>query len=399
MVLAAVLGAALNSAATRAYGLYLDGFDVISEPATPIRYGVDVESIAVSVANAGGVSSMSFVIDDPFSLVTVTDGMFVRFTGLGTGAVGSAPIFLGWVQSYTIAPAFGDQGRTITVQCIGVEAMLDWYSTTVDLAIDTAMVMADAIQLVIANAVGLGELRALAGTGFGTQAKPIAGTLVGRAIQTAITITAGTTIREACRQISETNVSELGYIGFLVTVDNTLGLRAFDDTTTFTTPDSDGSVAAGGATDSRVANLQYQVDASGVVRSVLVKGTGVSALITDGTGKAGLRAVIEDTTITSADAATQAGVVYLQSYRTGARGSFRLEGPAVGTSGAFWTPASVVIKKLALTDDLTGATGTYRIYQLEYVFYGSQADVTVAFGGFPPDVAALLRRLTRTTAA
>src|SRR4051812_18177138 len=116
--------------AVRPKMLYLAGNDVLRPQGTlGNTFGVPLESVEVTEAGAGGVSSMTFRIDDPNIAIVVNDGDEVRFYDQTNGV----PIFTGWVQHWSYDPDFGNQGRTIAVQCIGVDALLDWAVTTVAL--------------------------------------------------------------------------------------------------------------------------------------------------------------------------------------------------------------------------------------------------------------------------
>lgn len=178
MAVAGVLATQLQSAAARAYALWVDASDVIKEAATAPRYGVAIESIRLRVNAAGGVSGMSFVVDDPQKLINVTDGQFIRFQDLTT----SAPLFIGWVERYRMTPDFGGQGRTIAVDAVGPESLLDWAVTTVALTFRSAS-LTSMIQSIIANSTGIIEIRALVDpvNDQGSQARPI-GKMGGAAI-------------------------------------------------------------------------------------------------------------------------------------------------------------------------------------------------------------------------
>lgn len=398
---AAIIATQLQGSSSNAKGLYIAGFDVMKQPGTGLRYGVPVETIRVVENGPGGVSAMSFVIDDPGLAVTVRPGQEVRFHDL----VRNAPIFLGFVQACAIEPAFGDQGRSIRVECVGIEAILDWAVTSVDLAFpandtDAASV---GIQRIVANSVGLGELRALANPGnpFGNQALPI-GDETSSVAPDALLIPAGTTVREAIRMVVtsglDVNNTGLGGSPEMITVDFYRGLRAFvdhdlfspglifepDDYATFTVVDTpaSGTVAEG---------LTYSVDGS-VPRSVMVVGTGIVYVQPDGSGALGQVAVIEDSTITTRTAAQAAAAGYLTSFAEQTRGTFRriaMSPPAGVQAGSI----------LALTDARAALNGAqFRIMQIDKEFLpGNLESWTVAFGGLPPSVTRYLRRLTRST--
>lgn len=105
----------------KAYGLFVDGLDVLKEPVTPARYAVSIDSIEVTEAGSGGVSSMRFTIEDYSLVVTIADGAVIQFWDL----TNNWPIFVGFLESITIRPDFGEQGRAIDVGAYGIEALLD----------------------------------------------------------------------------------------------------------------------------------------------------------------------------------------------------------------------------------------------------------------------------------
>ena len=122
MANAAVIGAALQLGLTApGYSLWVDGLDVAKQPgaAKGTAYGVADGSISVEEQPAGGVSALTFVVDDPLLVLTFTDGMPVLFWKHS----GDAAYFRGYVVKPT-ATMFG-LGRQWTVTCIGVEAWLD----------------------------------------------------------------------------------------------------------------------------------------------------------------------------------------------------------------------------------------------------------------------------------
>jgi hypothetical protein len=188
-MLGAVLGAT-NSHVARSYLLTVGGRDVIADPSK--RYGVPLDSIDLVEAGSDSVSSMSFVIEDPTVIVGISDGDEVRFHSFLTGA----PLFLGYVQGYEVQPAFGEQGRMISVKAIGIEAVLDWAIFPAAITIPTGTTLAAAFQIVLSRAVGLGQLRwGLNTTPFArsSEALPLAASTP--ALTSDVAITAGMSIR------------------------------------------------------------------------------------------------------------------------------------------------------------------------------------------------------------
>jgi hypothetical protein len=169
--------------------LTVGGVDVINDPAH--RFAVPLDSISVEEAAPGSVSSIRFHIEDYALRVQINPGDEVRFFNVTTGR----PIFLGYVQAYTVSPAFGEQGRLFDVGGTGIEAVLDWAILPGTLTFGANTNLASAIQSVVAGATGLGEIRAVTGSGPSSQAAPMGGNtpnLIG-----AVTIPAGTSVRQA----------------------------------------------------------------------------------------------------------------------------------------------------------------------------------------------------------
>jgi hypothetical protein len=192
MAMAGILATQLTDHSARAYGLWLDGTDVIKEPAATKRYGVDISTVHLTVNGPGGVSTLSFTIDDPLKLVLVTDGQAVRFHDI----TNDQPMFTGWIEHFSVKPDFGNQGRSIQVSCVGPESLLDWYIMSFPLTFRSAS-LTNMIQAILGTATGIGELRALVHpyTDQGAQDRPI-GNLTGIALaaveQQRVDVEAGT---------------------------------------------------------------------------------------------------------------------------------------------------------------------------------------------------------------
>jgi hypothetical protein len=395
-----VLATALTTHdATRPWGLFLGGVDVIKEPATPSRYAVPTESITVTEMGRYGVSSMSFTIEDTGLAVSISDGMEVRFDKFAAAGGTPETTFLGWVSSYSVKPAFGEQGRLIEVDATGIEAILDWAMVPADVTFLSGSKIGPCIQSIVASAVGLGPLVAIGGTnGSSSTAQGLTqGATSTFSLVADVLVTAGTTVREAVRTICATsNITVIpGYGVVQSTVDFYWSLRVYEQPTipggviydggTFTIVDAIGSTMAEG--------LSYDVTAASI-RGVYIKGTNAagSVLLTDGSGILGPIAYVTSDSSDSAPEALQIATDYLNRARTGVTGSFREEGLAFA---GVLKPDGL----LTLTDARVGLSAVpYWFGPITRTYPGGiLINHELSFGGPPPSGAALLRQLTRDT--
>lgn len=375
-------------ASSTTYGLWLDGLDVIKEPGSR-RWGTVAESVELRIAGPGGVSSLSFVITDPAGLVSLADGMTVRLHDKQNDIA----MFYGWVDHFE-ATLLGI-GREIQVTAVGAEALLDWCVLDYDVILPVNTFGSDGIQALVAACSNLGELRALQSGGASTQAQPIES--LTNIATVAVTITAGTTLREAIAQLVASTAIALPpgagntNTNALVTVDPTLGLRVFADTYDLDRGGDVSNVTISTAASPRPTHHSYAIDATAVVRAVRVIGTGAVATVVDGSGKRGRTALLRDSTLTSVAMCLAAGGAYLQDYRTQHRGSITDE-----NAGAY-DPGLIIAAKITITDAQLGASGSYRIAGASWRLYGDRRDVTFEYGAQRASSASYLRRLTRDT--
>jgi len=388
-----------GGAAGPARALWLDGLDILKQPGSAAnRYGVPIESIDVEEAGPGGVSSMRFRLElpNPASGVTLVDGARVHFQDLAN----DLPTFYGFLQSWPSRPL--GLGRSYDVTCQGIEIVLDWMIVPA-LTIAAGTNIQAAIQSILANATGVGvALRGLAsGTANGTQAQPIgdlAQPKFGGAVTTAVAVVlAGDSVREAIRKVLDVANDSSPYFGDITiyghaTVDFWQGLRVFrrdqapGDYATLTIDDSVGGAIA-------AANLEHTTDVGQVVRGVYVKGGNAAGtgLVSDGSGKPGRIAVIDDPSILTSSARDLAGVAYLTTQTEAARGNFQVEA---------FTPTTNVRpgSRLSLTDAEVGLTAAnYAISTISKTFAGPTESWRVSYGGLPKKAGRVLRRLTRGT--
>jgi hypothetical protein len=392
---AAIVAAALNTAASRSKGLFVGSVDVIADPVAPVDYAVPIESVTIDHKGPCGVSSMTFTVEcyGVPAAVSIADGMDVRFYDF----TNTRTLFAGFVDHVDIENLPGDRGTVYRVECVGYEAILDWSVLAADLTIPQGTAVDTAVQIVFASCTGtsLGRINATANpSGPSTDANPIGVSGVLPFPFVPLTIPAGTTMREAIRQCAAQIAFADPTESLVSTVDFNGGLRFFVTAAVdlggvsnwnFSAINNDSPSSSNGEVTS------YGIDAA-QYRGVLVKGTGVTVFVPNGSGKEGAIAVLTDTTITTIAQATVAGNAYLASYATQARGSYQLTDKAPATS-------SIPGGKVTITDQRLGLSATvFSVGSLRRTFNNSQRENwTVAFGGQPPSVAALARQLTRTT--
>jgi hypothetical protein len=397
----AILGTALTTHAARTVGLFVGGLDVSKDPVSG-RYGVAYDTMTVQEQGPGGVSSMSFTIDDPNRLVTVAEGMEVR---LQIPPDSGFPVFLGYVQAFSVSPAFGDLGRSIAVEAVGIEAVLDWALLPADCVVPAGMESYAAIQKVVAACIGVGELNA---TAFGgavlhgsDRTNPLETPAAGLLLTLGMTITAGTSMREAIRQVFANLQNNLGTYMPKCTIDFTRGLRVwgqnFSPYATLLIQDVIGSglIFAEG--------LQHQVDVSGVARGVFVKGTGFSAAVFDGSGIPGPISYVTDDTLDTAAKVQAAAIQYLNDFSPGIRGSLSLQDRTDLHNADYWTGSRIDIIDARVPLDTTAPfADIYFIGGITKTFLGNSTGATSAetwvidYGGMAPSLVNALRRLTRT---
>lgn len=335
MVLAPAIAASLNAGLpARSKALWIDGLDVLKNSAT--SYGVPIESISLTEAAPGQVSSLSFTIEDPTGAIKVTDAAFVRFYDITR----DLPLFTGFVASTT--PVALGIGRAIEVECVGIEIVLDWwYSPATSL---TGMTFAMAVQHIIAGAMRSGSVQV--GVGYtGLTASSITSNPPGPVsagywgVGSGSTAPAGT-VRQALQSVIDTFFANPPFIlswsqpftidfrGYLRVADNLTELQPFyvpyyaalgwnvnEYVKTLTLP-----------TSGTPSETEASIDSSGAVRAVYVTGTGAgSGIVTDGTGKPGPVAAVSDSNSTSADARISIGGSYIHRQGVSIAGSVTVE--------------------------------------------------------------------------
>jgi hypothetical protein len=401
MPLAPLLLEALTPTPEPVQSIFLAGADVNNQPgALGNGYYVPIGSIEVDEQGPGGVSKLSFDLVDPLGVGPVPhDGDEVQYWNNLT----NAPVFAGFVSNWATRVLPNSQGRVTAIDCVGYEVLLDWAMILDDLTIPAFTTVRTAAQTLVAVAEGTRGIRAFAsGPGPSSQAFPTS-IAVSYQTQYAITIAAGTSLREALSQVitaSRATISAFGDsisgAGLKVTVDFYKGLRICHDLSSVDTWAVDYTPLTVADTLAGVlvaSALEHETDATQIVRGVFIKGANAAGtgFLGDGSGKPGRIAYLEDPSIDTAAKLLDAQATHLSDLVVSFRGSFDLVdwAPTAGVR-----PGSV----LTLTDAQANATGTYRIYQLTKRFLKSGRETwTVTYGGLRPSATRLIRRLTRAT--
>lgn len=387
MALAPVLSEAITATAVPTWGLFAGGGPNVLKSGVVGSFGVERGTVEVIEAGPGGVSSMTFDIDDPAIAVTVSDGMDIRFWDITNGI----PVFTGWVQSWSYVPDFGNQGRIIRVRCIGAEALLDWAILLSNITVNVGDDPAALAQSLVAASTATGPLRAFSSVspGGSSQATPIASNAFFGACQAGLVISAGVTLRQALDTLAGTLLPGSPF-PVRVTVDAYYGLRMYVNTTLDWTTLTINDAIAGPILSE---GLGHEVDASGIVRGVYVVGGNAAGtgFVSDGTGLPGPVAVLSNPNILTAAAMTAAGTTYLLSFALGNRGTFRLEDHAASTT----VHAGGVV---VITDARVGvAAAQYPIGSIRKTFNAVRQTWEVSYGGMAPSAMRSVRRLTRGT--
>lgn len=406
MPAAAVVGAALTDGSAKAKSLWIAGLDVLRQPGGPTGslYGVKESTIELVERFPGMVSSLSFQITDPMARVAVAKGDTILYFDHASGL----PLFRGWVDTWSPAPLSGGQGRAIDVEAIGVEAVLDWAILANDVTIAAGGALREAIQALVAQSVGTGPLRAF-GLDGGTNssiAQPIGentSAAFAGGLSTALTLTAGTSLREALRQVARLYFTASAGLRFAFTVDYFYGLRAeaFSPISPQVVWNDRASFSVSTGAGSRPSGLRYRTDGQ-VYRAVYVKGANAagSGLVSRGDGAIGPIAFLSDNASDTAERLNDIGRTYLAQSADEVRGEVKaaeLDPSTVNSLAAWFRPGC----QLTLTDASVGASGAaYQATELRKRFYANgREDWTIAFGGIPPSAAQLIRRLTSSARA
>jgi hypothetical protein len=392
MALGAVLGAALTDHSARKWGIYVDGLDLASEPASTRRYGATVDDVRLSLAGPGDVSRMTWSVDDPLGQLVFTDGQQVAFRDLSRDVLW----FRGWMESYA-EQTWPPTGRRWALTAIGVESLLDWYVTGVALTFAAGSSFQAAVQAIAGSAIGIGELRAFADPAIlsGTDALPIGGWNITLAV--AVSIPANTILREALLAVGAAISPSLPG-GAIFTVDHNFGLRAWSGSV-FGPGAQLNAVNTAAGTQYHGSDTELTLDMAPIVRAVVVVGTGVTVTVSDGTGLRGRTAILNDQNITAVDQAQAAGAAYLaaRGAELGAAATLEYDGAPVGAHTET-TGAGLAFAMFGITDPAILTVGQNFLNGLATVtFFGDKPNVRMSAGSSRRSGARLIRRLTRGT--
>jgi len=203
----AVIATQLTDQSLRPWTLTVGGVDVLGLNGS--SYGVPIESVEVVEQGPNGVSSMHFRIWDPAKEVNLREMDEVEFwqqQGI------DLPFFAGFVQEWTLTTR--GVGRYIDVECIGIEAVLDWMIIPVETVVPVDTVVFRAVLALVGRATGVGvQIRAFSEcpdevtNKESSQAFPVAGMGVGgltpATLASTVTIAEGSSLREALVTVGE----------------------------------------------------------------------------------------------------------------------------------------------------------------------------------------------------
>jgi hypothetical protein len=399
MALGAVLAAALTDHSAHPWGLFIEGVDVSRQPGTAGNgYGVLAGSIRMTHAGPGSVSSMSFIVDDPANALTIKPMTTVTYYDFTL----DYPVFTGLVLTPTASPM--GVGKSVSVECIGAEAALDYATLTDDVtfAAGASWYLVDAMQSTLAQCEESfgSSIRAAFDNGItlGNQAAPLSNMLFLPLDTTAtVTLPAGITLRTAFSQLIDNAISGGAAViaavpataaTAFVTIDFWMGLRAWiftngdgpgygvpDDWTTLTV--SDTYAGANVAT-----NLQHTLDGGSLVAAVYVEGGNAAGTGLVRIAQVGHITMITDATILTAAAKDLRAFSLMPDNDAPARGTFVLSDRAGSESinPGGW---------LSLTDAQVGVTPVwpygYRIGTINRTFLGNGLQTwTVTYGAAAP---------------
>jgi hypothetical protein len=394
MPLAAAILPLLQGPTNQKYGLYIDSLNV--------RPFTRLDSIELTEAGPGDVSSLTFVIEDPTAVIPLPAA---GATVLHWDQTLDAPLFSGYVNDYSVRVM--GVGRTITVNAAGLETLLDWIAIPSTTPRDpvTGLLASDGNPAPVGNVLSYlvtttaqdsdgrtdlyGPVPAGVGTANGNATYPIGilnapGPFFADVTSVGVPVGPGS-LRAGLEDLIKaahygTFLDPSPYIDAVVTVDFYRRLRVFlrsgrpDDWTDMTINDT----VAG---PQRSESINYEVHPADVVRSVYVNGSGAGqGWVTDGSGIFGRQAVIDSPTSTTAKRMEQVGALYLATQKALVRGTLTISD---------WTPPNATVhpsSTITITDAQVSLTAqTYAIAEIRKTFNGAgKQNWEIVFGGRRP---------------
>lgn len=398
---AAASSLAFTDYTARPKTLTLDGLTLIGGSGSP-GYTVPIESVKLVEAGPGQVSSLVFTIVDPLGLISVRDGARVELTDQ---ARGSAILFAGWVASWSSTPL--GIGRSITLECVGIESVLDWlYVPTTITYLGTDPIVP--LQAAIAQAVGIGVPLNAAATGASSDVATPIGT--GGNVMNGSSMSWGPgTLRAVLTSILDSIGRQRNdQASMQLTVDFYGGIRVWQLTgSSLSTPDVNNlaglTISAAGALIIRPDNLQHRNLPGEAIRSVYVKGASAagSGTVTDGSGVVGPSASINVPNSATQDDVRAFGLAYLQRHGRVVQGTVTAAETGFVDIGQGWAAAGGgaevhAFSPVLLTDAQVGVSSlSVQMQQIEKRFWPSGMETWTITYGSTRSAAQYLRQLTR----
>lgn len=399
MSLGAILGAALTTPASRAWGIWIDGNDYASTPGTNgHRIGVPVDSVELDLEGPGGVSAARFSIDDPDRILTLSEGQRVQFVDFTRNVIR----FAGWIQSWSVRPL--GISRVHDVQAQGYEAVLDWAfipGTVVVPALTNTN--AACMQMISAAVFPPGaQVRAYTPVGDpdnGDATTPIGSLFVFGYKTTQDVTVSDTSLRDALKAVTQVSGIPNGgdpeaytITNLPITVDFQGGIRLYwdrpNDWATLTAHSGFGSTTV-------PADPQYLRDAGGAFHAVYVVGGNAAGtgLVSDGSGITGPIGRLNDSSITTAAGKRAAALAFMAARSGLGRAPLELESFNPSAGHVPGTKLSLRDAQLGIEPATTFVLGAATI---TFEAGGTRENWKITAGGLRPSAATYIRRLTRS---
>lgn len=405
MPLAPIIDTALGGGVPgRPWILTVGGIDVIKSAG---GFGTPYESIELTEAGPGGVSSMTFDVEDPGITWSPQKRQEVIFSDL----TNPHTEFHGWISGYG-SEVFG-LGRVWHIRVDGPEKILDWLFVPT-LTIPSGTCLREALQMILGASIGVGipyTSRAKAGNNgwrgdIGEEIASWRNALVASLTSQDVVIS-GATVRQAWDEVIQATSTGSDFFGFgatslstgFLTVDMDLAVRAWglDDNDASMKPSDwvNMTVTDTLAGTVRAHELTHDIDFGDDAAGVYVTGGNAAGTGLYGRGDGIPGAIVgeSDSTVLTALGLANKGNAILQQKASAsvARGSFLLPDHTPASTGIH--PGAFVV----LTDAQQSASGTYRISGISKTYTKLRQNWRVSYGGLAPSLPRAIRRLTRAT--